>query len=270
MSSPLLLPLKLLLIGIDLAITIVTFGWVKPLLALFQTTPLRSVPVSDDEPYRRAAPGRVNNLMTKPENGASTLYEMAAYSFEQFASNPCMKTREFKGMKSIKPPVKIFSEETTSLSYAEVGQKAYKFGAALRQEGLVPAPEVATLDAISTPCSLAIFENTCSEWMISALGAFSQSIVVTTIYATLGMDAVVSAVQDGVISAIVCNKKDVTKLLSKSGDMATLKTIIYTNDLVAKGDDMDFGPVPKGVKVVSFDEFCEFGDVNTLQLRTWK
>lgn len=97
--------------------------------------------------------------------------------------------------------------------------------------------------------------------MISAMGAFSQSIVVTTIYATLGMDAVVQAIQDGVISAIVCNKKDVKKVLSKSKEMKTLKTVIYTNDCVADGDVIDFGPIPNGVKVVSFDDFCESGDV---------
>merc|ERR1712038_1444148 len=126
-----------------------------------------------------------------------------------------MNSRKYLGMKSEKPPVKEFGD-IISLSFEEVGKMSKKFGAALRQEGLVPAPEVATLDAMTTPCSLAIFENTCAEWMISALGAFSQSIVVTTIYATLGMDAVISAIQDGTISAIVCNKKDVKKVLSRS------------------------------------------------------
>ena len=37
-------------------ITIITFGWVKPFLALFQKTPVRSVPVDKDTPYHRAAP----------------------------------------------------------------------------------------------------------------------------------------------------------------------------------------------------------------------
>mmetsp|Transcript_15375 Transcript_15375/g.19503 ORF Transcript_15375/g.19503 Transcript_15375/m.19503 type:complete len:723 (+) Transcript_15375:286-2454(+) len=260
MASPLFLPLKVLLITIDLMITLVTFGWVKPLLALFQKTPLRSVPV-EDKPYHRAKTGFENNLMTKPDSGATTLYEIAKYSFDNFASNICMNSREYKGMKSVKPPVKEFSEEITSLTYEEVGNKVMKFGAALRQEGLVPAPEEATLDPMSTPCSLAIFENTSAEWMISAMGAFSQSIVVTTIYATLGMDAVISAVQDGVISAIVCNKKDVSKLLAKASEMKTLKTIIYTNDCVAATDEINFGTVPKGIKVCSFDDFIEHGDV---------
>lgn len=260
MSSLALLPLKVLLILIDVLIIIMKFEWVKPLMSLLSESPMRSVPVRDDTPYHRAAPGYVSNLLSKPDSGAETLYEIAEYSFTKFASLPCMKSRKFLGMKSIKPPVKEFGD-IISQSYEEVGIKAKKFGAALRKEGLVAAPEVATLDPMTTPCSLAIFENTCSEWMISALGAFSQSVVVTTIYATLGMDAVISAIQDGVISAIVCNKKDVAKLVSRSADMKTLKTIIYTSDCVADSDEFDFGQVPKGVKIVSFEDFVEQGDV---------
>ena len=88
-------------------------------------------------------------------------------------------------MKSVKPPVKHFDPDNLIVkTYEQVDVDAHGFGAALRGEGLVPAPEVATLDEMTTPCSLAIFENTCAEWITAALGAFSQSIVVTTIYAT--------------------------------------------------------------------------------------
>jgi len=257
-----LLPLKVLLIVLDLTITIVTFAWVKPLLGLFSKTPLRSIPVNDSDPSHRVRPGYKNNLLTTlPNSNVTTLYEMINASFTNYASSPCMKTRQFKGMKSIKPPVKEFSTDVDTLTYEEVGKKVHAFGASLRQVGLVPSPDVATLDAMTTPCSLAIFENTSKEWLTAAMGAFTQSIVVTTIYATLGMDAVVSAVQDGVISAIVCNKKDVKKVASNVGKMPTLKTIIYTNDCVAPDDDIDMGTVPSGLKVISFEDFVKMGDV---------
>ena len=223
---------------------------------------MRSEPVDDSVPSHRVGIGYKNNLVSTPRStNAKTLFEMIDNSFSQFATKDCMRTRKYLGMKSVKPPVKEFEDAVTSFTYKEIGEKSYKFGAALRKEGLVPAPEVATLDAMTTPCSLAIFENTSSEWMISAMGAFSQSIVVTTIYATLGMDAVVTAVQDGMISAIVCNKKNVKNLLSRNSEMKSLKTIIYTNDLVADDEKVEFGAVPKGVKVVAFDDFIASGDM---------
>ena len=62
-----------------------------------------------------------------------------------------------------------------------------KFGAALHSIRLLPAPSVCNLEKFGSPRILAIFENTYVEWIVSVLEAFSQSLVVTTIYATLGM-----------------------------------------------------------------------------------
>ena len=222
------------------------------------------MPVIENDPSHRVAPQYKDKLMTGPvlNQSVKTLYDVVNHSFERFESKTCMQKRKFLGMRSVNPAVKHFDENTISYNYKEVGEKIHRFGAALRQEGLVPAPEVATLNAITTPCSLAIFENTCSEWMIGALGAFSQSIIVTTIYATLGLDATVTAIQDGSVSAILCNKKNVKKILSRSSSMHTLKTIIYTNDCIADDDDVDFGVLPAhDIKVIAFDDFVTQGDI---------
>lgn len=172
-----------------------------------------------------------------------------------------MSTRDYQGMHTLKPPVKKFGD-VSHKTFGQVGEDVHKFGSALRAHGLVSAPEVATLDAITTPCSLAIFENTCSEWMIAAQGAFSQSIVVTTIYATLGMDAVVDAIQDGVVSAIVCNKRNVAGLVSKAKDIPSIKTIIYTNDTIAADEVVDLPTAPAGIKLISFEDFIASGDTD--------
>lgn len=250
--------LKVILVAIDTLITIVTFGWVKALKKFLTPEPTRSVPVGDD-PSHRVMAGFKDKLVTKPPNGAATLYELSKLSFETFRDQKCMGTREYQGMHTVKPPVKKFGEVSWK-TYGEVGEACQKFGAALRAHGLVSAPEVATLDAITTPCSLAIFENTCSEWMIAAQGAFSQSVVVTTIYATLGLDAVVDAIQDGVVSAIVCNKKSVGALVSKAKVIPSIKTIIYTSDTIAKDEVVDLPSAPAGVKIVSFEDFVASGN----------
>lgn len=197
--------------------------------------------------------------MTVPVGSEKTLYEISASSFERFSAKRCMGTREYKGMKSIKPPVKIFGDIVWK-TFGEVGEEVLKFGAALRAEGLVSAPDVATLDPLTTPCSIAIFENTCAEWMIAAQGAFSQSMAVTTIYATLGMDAVIDAINDGVIRAIVCNKKNVDNLIGRIKEMPSLKVLIYTSDSIAKDEEVGMPAAPSGIKIVSFEDFVKSGD----------
>ena len=96
--------------------------------------------------------------------------------------------------------------------------------------------------------------------MIAAQGAFSQSVIVTTIYATLGMDAVIDAVIDGQISAIVCNMKNVANIVSRVGEMPSLKTIIYTSDVIAPGEVVELPNAPSGVKIVSFEDFVASGN----------
>lgn len=199
-----------------------------------------------------------NKLATTPRLGKKNLYDLANEAFKVYGDRNCMGIREFKGM--YKPKVKHFGE-TSWRTFAQVGEEAHKFGAALRARGIVAAPDVATLAKIKTPCSIAIFENTCPEWMISALGAFSQGVICTTVYATLGMDAVVEAINDGVISVIVCNKSNVKTLIDKIDKMKTLKTIVYTNDCVAPGDTCETEwKVPRGVMVSSFKDFVASGD----------
>jgi len=219
---------------------------------------MRSVPVNDDESHR-VDPRFKGNLATAPREGIETLYDLARDAFKRYGSRNCMGTRKFLGWKT-PGKVKHFGE-TTWRSYAEMGVEAHKFGAALRSAGVQPAPSTTTLDKVKTPCRMAIFENTCAEWMIAAMGAFTQGITVTTIYATLGMDAVQDAVVDNMIPVLVCHKKDVAKVMKKAKEMPSLTTIVYTNDLVGPDEKIDIPNNPtEKIKIVSFEDFVKSGD----------
>eukprot|EP00538_Stauroneis_constricta_P006399 CAMPEP_0119557716 /NCGR_PEP_ID=MMETSP1352-20130426/9293_1 /TAXON_ID=265584 /ORGANISM="Stauroneis constricta, Strain CCMP1120" /LENGTH=721 /DNA_ID=CAMNT_0007604857 /DNA_START=65 /DNA_END=2230 /DNA_ORIENTATION=+ len=253
------LPLQILLVAIDFAITLITFGWVKAIAKAVAGTPLRTVPVADDESHR-VHPDFKGKLATTARGGTATLYEIAANSFKLFGDRPCMAQRKFLGWKT--PKVKEFGPDLAWITYKGMGETSHKFGAALRAAGCVAAKDTTTLDKVKEPSRIAIFENTCPEWMLAAMGAFSQSITVTTVYATLGIDAVVEAVNDNLIPVIVCNKANVGKLVDKIKEMKTLKTIVYTNDLVAPNDtSIEVPKPPRGITIMSFDEFVATGDI---------
>lgn len=222
-----------------------------------EEVPVRTVPVADD-PSHRVRPDFKGKLATVPSDGATTIYELADISFSRFSKNTCMVSREFLGWKT--PKVKEFGPDLHTMTYQEAGAKAHKFGAALRASGCVAAPDTTNLDKVTTPCRMAIFENTCEEWIISCIGAFTQSVSVTTVYATLGIDAVVEAVNDNLIPVILCNKTNVANLVSKASEMPTLTTIVYTNDLISPDMKVDLPDAPKGVSIMSFDEYVESGD----------
>jgi len=239
-------------------LTILTFGWIGFAKKLVTPSRLRSVPVDDDESHR-VDPRFKGNLATTPRPNVETLYDLAKDSFKRYGNRDCMGTRRFLGWK-VPNKVKEFGPDIEWKSFAEMGVEAHKFGAALRSSGLQPAPFETTLDKAKTPCRIAIFENTCAPWMIAAMGAFTQGVAVTTVYATLGMDAVVEAVSDNIIPLIVCNKKDVAKVAEKSKSMPTLTTIVYTNDLVAPNENVTLPKSTSKLKIISFDDFVASGD----------
>ena len=79
------------------------------------------------------------------------------------------------------------------------------------------------------PHTILIYEDTSADWMCAFAGAMSQSLVVATSYATLGVDAIISAVKECNVKIIVCNRKDVKKLLDVRDKIPTVICIVYTN-----------------------------------------
>ena len=141
-------------------ITLLTFGWVSALKKTFTPEPTRSVPVADD-PSHRVHSDFKGNLATTPQPGVGTLYDLAKDAFQKYGARNCMGSRQFLGWKEPNK-VKHFGDVLWR-SFAQVGVDAHRFGAALRKEGVQPAPETTSIDKIKTPCRIAIFENTCAE-----------------------------------------------------------------------------------------------------------
>ncbi|KAL3904513.1 MAG: hypothetical protein SGILL_010037, partial [Bacillariaceae sp.] len=222
---------------------------------------MKSVSLNND-PSNRTFEGFEKNRLETPSTGAKTLYEIADNTFKKHGDQIGMKKRKFLGMEGPRKPL-FDDKELIEYTWKQVGEMAHKFGAALVGHGMCAAPQTTSLEKnTSKPCRMAIFENTCPEWMISCLGAFSQNITVATVYATLGIDAVGEAISENAIPVVVCNKKSVKTLLGKIKEMPSLKVIVYTNDYVEPNDTkIEMPKPPRGVKVLSFDEFVESGNV---------
>ncbi|CAJ1927903.1 unnamed protein product [Cylindrotheca closterium] len=258
MSGIAFVPLQILLVFIDILLSIVTLKWVGVIRKLLASDPVRSVPLKDDPSHRVHADFKEARVSV-PSNGARTMYDVANKAFLDHSDKICMRQREFLGWKS--PKVKEFSSKVLEWTFADVEKKAHSFGAALRANGCVPSEPSTNLDKVKKPCRMAIFENTCPEWMMSCVGAFSQSVGVVTVYATLGIDSVIEAVVDNIVPVIVCNKTNVNFLAENAARMPSLKAIVYTNDLIPKDDETEILEAPRGLKIFSFEDFIRTGDV---------
>eukprot|EP00928_Gymnodinium_smaydae_P021759 TRINITY_DN18526_c0_g1_i1.p1 TRINITY_DN18526_c0_g1~~TRINITY_DN18526_c0_g1_i1.p1 ORF type:complete len:789 (-),score=185.44 TRINITY_DN18526_c0_g1_i1:274-2640(-) len=208
-------------------------------------------------------PASKTKLMSVPSPELKTCWDLLSSAHKKFANERALGTRTLvKIDKDLhKFPTKIFGE-TVWLTFQEVGERATNFGRGLKALGMQSLNMKPTdkFDDQKGPFSMLIYENSCAEWMMAMQGAFSQSIVVSTAYATLGVDAVVHAVQEGDVATVFCNKTAVQTLLSKASEMPSLKNIIYTYDQCPPEErqEKESGK-PDGPKVLSFEEVVEMG-----------
>jgi len=198
-------------------------------------------------------------LMTNDGPELTTVHEVMQQSYKTNANRKATGTRKFAGLhqpEGVRFPLMKFAE-TEWLTYKELGEKVKGFGAGLVELGLEGIPKGEDLQKLNGPHTVLIFEETSAPWAISALGAFTQSICVATSYATLGMSAVIDALNETGAAAIVCNIKDVEKVAAAcDGKAPSLKNIIFsTNNSLEKS----FAGNARSFKILSVDEVVDLG-----------
>lgn len=204
-----------------------------------------------------------DKLVTNPPNNPeqATTYDMMAYAFDKYADKKAAGTRTYLGQHTIegsKFPLQKFGE-TKWITYKEFGERVKCFGSGLSALGLRPQPptmDAGALERSAGPHCILVYEDTSAEWMTATLGAHSQSLVVATSYATLGMHSVIESLNEVHAKAIVCNIKEVEKVAKACyGRCRDLETIIYTNN-------NSFGIAPpaiSGFKLFSIEQVIDMG-----------
>ncbi|KAG5488123.1 hypothetical protein LSCM1_08189 [Leishmania martiniquensis] len=119
--------------------------------------------------------------------------------------------------------ITYFCEER-SVTYRELWYAATGFSRGLAELGLTKRVNVS------------IYEETRWEWLAATYGIWMQDMVVSTVYANLGEDALFYALHETECKAIVCNGKNVPNLLRGVGSGAIAAcTIIYFDALPVAG-----------------------------------
>ena len=113
----------------------------------------------------------------------------------KYASMPCMGTRQVlrvdQSQKSKSGKTLTFWEKTDEYAWETYGEVYEKVQAAAR--GLISLPGVATAAEAKKKAGseyiVALLAETSAEWQISAQAAFACGLTITTVYATLGHEA---------------------------------------------------------------------------------
>merc|ERR1719498_625531 len=113
------------------------------------------------------------------------------------------------------------------MTYAEVGKTITALGSAM-----VGMAKLKPNDRVI------IYAETQREWMLAAQAAFTQSLTVVTVYATLGEEGLIHGASQTKAKLIVADAKllkVVASAIKKSG-MKTCTAVVYIPDPVKKAD----------------------------------
>jgi long-chain acyl-CoA synthetase len=278
-------PIFWIIYTIDFVLWVATFGWIKMLIHFTKgkaSVPASSEPVEvpheinkngsvkvqyltkfDEAAVRKRYAGKPLETTPYPEDGVATAYDMMERSFRVYAGKNAVGTRKFVGIEKKGRIVKKIFAETEWKTYAEFGARCHHFGAGLVALGCQPfhgnAAEFEAADA--SPNTVLLYEDTSEGWSTAAVGSFTQSLVVATSYATLGIEAVALAINQTSCTVVVCNRNKAELVCGLKSKCPSLKTVIYTNLYVT---DEDAATPPKsdvdGVQLISQEEVIELGE----------
>ncbi|ESO08666.1 hypothetical protein HELRODRAFT_74895 [Helobdella robusta] len=180
----------------------------KPLVENDSSSPYRSLEVYD-------------GLLTTPVPDCRTITDLFDYAVKKFADVETLGTRELLYEEEEKQPNgKFFSKAIYGdykwLTYKRVQTLVEDFGCGLVQ-----------LDPSSTVC---IFADTCAGWLISAFACFKYNVPLTTLYPTLGEDAIKHGLNETEASILITTADGINKFKNVVKDLPSLKYIIFIDD----------------------------------------
>jgi len=186
------------------------------------------------------------------KNNIDTVDKLWNNSAKVYNNKPCLGTRKVLGEEDEKQSNgKIFKKlnlgEYEWLSYSEANKISTNFGSGLIKLGLQPKMPIS------------IYAETKQEWLLSALGAFSQSIIVSTLYTNLGDEAVCHGINETEVSVVITTHALLPKFKTILSNCPKVKHVIFIEDPLFNTNTEGF---KEDVEIFSFQSVVKLGEDN--------
>jgi len=183
-----------------------------------------------------------------------TVTKAFRYAVTKHSSKQCLGTREVLGEEDeIQEDGKVFKKlllgEYKWISYDQAQLISTQFGKGLIELGQEPRT------------AISIFAETRAEWIMSALGAFSQSLHVSTLYTNLGDDAIIHGINETEVNLVVTSHELMPKFRTMLEKCPKVKTLVYMEDQLLPTDTIGY---KEGVRVLPFKEVLKLGEKSTV------
>ncbi|XP_069994484.1 long-chain-fatty-acid--CoA ligase 4 [Penaeus vannamei] len=188
--------------------------------------------------------------------GVTTLPAILEHTARTLRDKPCMGTRELlarhRFVENGVEKEKLTLGEYSFLTHGEVHDTVVSFSKGLTK--------------IDTGNSgrIALFAETCVEWIMAAMGCLRQGSVVVTVYPTLALQEIVLALSEAEVSVIITSQSLLGRTAEVFQNYPGIKHVIVFEDQL-----VGLGTVPevlKGVAVTPFKDVVEAGECLSLSL----
>jgi len=188
------------------------------------------------------------------DNKVDTVTKAFNYAVTKHGEKQCLGTREVLGEEDeVQNNGKVFKKLSLGdyqwITYNQTQTTSNLFGKGLRELGQQPSE------------AIVIYAETRAEWIMSAFGAFSQSIVVSTLYTNLGDDAIVHGLNETEVSLVVTSHELLPKFKTMLAQCPKIKTIVVMEDQIFPTDISGFKP---GVQIIPFKSVVKLGETSTI------
>ncbi|CAL9079559.1 unnamed protein product [Musa textilis] len=155
--------------------------------------------------------------------GVSTLAELFEQSCKRFACKPLLGSRELISRETeVSQDGRSFEKLHLGnyqwISYGEAFKAVCNIASGLLQLGIKKNDRIA------------IFCETRAEWFLALQGCFRRNLTVVSVYASMGEHALCHSLNETEVSTVICGHKELRKLIGISGQLDTVKHVIYIGE----------------------------------------
>jgi len=183
------------------------------------------------------------------DNQVDTVTKAFNFAVKKYGEKQCLGTREVLGeMDEVQGSGKVFKKlslgEYKWKTYNEAHNISTQFGRGLRELGVAPNS------------AIVIYAETRAEWIMSAFGAFAESITVSTLYTNLGDEAVIHGLNETGVNLVVTSHELLPKFRKMLDHCPAVKTIVVMEDQLFPTDTTGY---KEGVKIIPFNDAVKLG-----------
>ncbi|KAL2060881.1 hypothetical protein VTL71DRAFT_8933 [Oculimacula yallundae] len=229
--------------------------------------PIPNHPSIEGETIPRRNAKYIDKLVSTPEEGVATLYDVLVRSTAKFGDLDAMGTRKLIQMhtetKMVKQIVEGKEVETEKRwTFFEMGGYEYEsFGGYFERVGMIGSGFREL--GMERGNRVHVFAATSANWLAVAHGAVAQSMPIVTSYATLGEEGLETSLLQSHAKVIFVDPDLLSKLIKPLAKTKDLKWLIYNDQHEVNDADIQaLHSANSNVKIMSLEDLRILGERN--------